>query len=113
MPFSEFGFRTTTRVPCPLALANHCCSQSPRVTCQERVGGRAGTAAPKGTVCELPNPPISKSPLFSLSHTQAYLPSIPRTPQSAFLGLRVVLGRATSYFVRQSLKVASHGPTET
>ena len=27
------------------------------VTCQERVGGRAGTAAPQGVVCELPNPP--------------------------------------------------------
>src|SRR5215472_7440637 len=58
MCLSELGFRTTTRVPCPLAPANHCCSQSPRVTCEGRVGGRAGTAAPKGTVCELPNPPI-------------------------------------------------------
>src|SRR5215472_3800380 len=58
MCLSELGFRTTTRVPCPLAPANHCCSQSPRVTCEGRVGGRAGTAAPKGTVCELPHPPI-------------------------------------------------------
>ena len=24
---------------------------------EERVGGRAGTAAPQGVVCELPNPP--------------------------------------------------------
>jgi hypothetical protein len=24
---------------------------------EERVGGRAGTAAPQGAVCELPNPP--------------------------------------------------------
>src|SRR5207248_11282804 len=57
---------TTTRVPCPLALPNHCRSQSPRVMCQERVGGRAGTAAPQGAVCELPNPPISIFPLFPL-----------------------------------------------
>ena len=26
---------------------------------EERVGGRAGTAAPQGVVCELPNPPNS------------------------------------------------------
>ncbi len=26
---------------------------------EERVGGRAGTAASKGVVCELPNPPSS------------------------------------------------------
>ena len=25
---------------------------------EERVGGRAGTAAPQGVVCELPNPPL-------------------------------------------------------
>jgi hypothetical protein len=25
---------------------------------EERVGGRAGTAAPQGAVCELPNPPL-------------------------------------------------------
>jgi len=30
--------------------------------CEERVGGRAGTAAPQGVVCELPNPPISSLP---------------------------------------------------
>src|SRR5690242_21672864 len=64
--------RTTTQVPCTLAPPNHCRTQSPRVTCQERVGGRAGTAAPKGAVCELPNPPISNSPPHPSHPTRPY-----------------------------------------
>src|SRR2546429_7188146 len=48
--------------------------QSARVTCQERVGGRAGTAVPKGTVCELPNPPIFSclcTPELSAKHSRS------------------------------------------
>src|SRR5271170_4370741 len=31
---------------------------------EERVGGRAGTAAPQGVVCELPNPPLFVPSVF-------------------------------------------------
>jgi hypothetical protein len=33
-----------------------------------RVGGRAGTAAPQGAVCELPNPPFSFADFLSISN---------------------------------------------
>ena len=36
--------------------------------CEERVGGRAGTAAPQGVVCELPNPPSSSLPKRHANH---------------------------------------------
>src|SRR6266850_1886757 len=37
------------------------------VVSEERVGGRAGTAAPQGVVCELPNPPILPPASASIS----------------------------------------------
>jgi hypothetical protein len=39
------------------------------VVCEERVGGRAGTAASKGVVCELPNPPSSSLQNAHVSHS--------------------------------------------
>jgi len=61
------AFCTTTEVPRRVALRTHCGVQGRCVVSEERVGGRAGTAAPQGAVCELPNPPISFS--ASLSST--------------------------------------------
>ena len=40
--------------------------QGSPVVSEERVGGRAGTAAPQGVVCELPNPPVSTGSFFPL-----------------------------------------------
>ena len=50
------AFCTTTEVPRRVALRTHCGVQGRCVVSEERVGGRAGTAAPQGAVCELPNP---------------------------------------------------------
>jgi hypothetical protein len=55
--FEKLAFCTTTRVPRRVALRTHCGVQCRCVVSEERVGGRAGTAAPQGAVCELPNPP--------------------------------------------------------
>jgi hypothetical protein len=55
--FEKQAFCTTTRVPRRVALRTHCGVQCRCVVSEERVGGRAGTAAPQGVVCELPNPP--------------------------------------------------------
>jgi hypothetical protein len=42
---------------------------------EERVGGRAGTAAPQGVVCELPNPPKFLAIFFPLKYWQKVLAS--------------------------------------
>jgi hypothetical protein len=58
-PLEKRASCTTTLVPRRVALGTHCGVQCGCVVSEERVGGRAGTAAPKGVVCELPNPPLS------------------------------------------------------
>src|SRR3984957_11498295 len=47
---------TKTRVPQFLRPSVHWLKCGPLVNCHQRVGGRAGTAAPKGVVCELTQP---------------------------------------------------------
>jgi hypothetical protein len=54
---------TKTRVLNFLARLAHSQQFAILVMYRQRVGGRAGTAAPQGVVCELPNPPDSS---FSL-----------------------------------------------
>ena len=55
-PSSNWLARTKTPVTCTLAPSAHWLFSQPSVKWHNGLGGRAGTAVPQGTVCELPNP---------------------------------------------------------
>jgi len=87
-------------------------STGPPRSVPERVGGRAGTAAPKGAVCELPNPPkLTPIILLPLRRQMGHLAS-QMAPFRAGQGLppMPLSFRAARMLLRRELRISAAHP---